>query len=666
MQSIINSNEDRDFCVFLLLGLREVDESVFAEIDLQLPFIHRLMVLCRNERTCLTECMNMKTFPSTPSGAMSTDTACGTWNLKSIFLDNLAWEHEFEAVRKDLSRIECFRGCLMDSAESLHAFLELFDELSSRADRLHSYASLKRSQDTRCQASQTLQTRADHLRAEVRTSGSFFEPEFLEAPTAERDAIIRDQRLQSFSFRFAEIERGRQFCLDCSEERLLGILSPLRTQAERIRTTFHDSEMVFRSFSSPSGKHEPGHGSIEALMSHQDRRVRKEAYESYTDSYLQHPQTHMNILFALAESSFLFAKTRGFRSTFQESLFHAQLTPEIFSAVIDSCKANRSLFHRYFRARAAIPGLECISEYDLLAPLSPHPPEYSFTEASVLVLDSLAPLGSDYVNIARRGIFEDGWVDAYPAPGKAGNPFSGGSYGTRPFILLNFSPSVLEAGTLAHELGHSMHSWLTNTTQPYCYSNYNMSVAETASNLNQVLFRAHLLRDADRDLTLTVLDEAFYFFHRYLFLMPALSEIEYLLHDTVARGGAMSADELSRACSRVFSEAYGGTVEFENNRLGIKWAQFCHFYVPFYFFQYAIGLSAAMTIGQRILKGDSASRKSYRKFLAAGASRPVPELFRIAGIDISDPGMYADAFSVLEEYVKMAEGMASIKRHEDM
>ena len=272
------------------------------------------------------------------------------------------------------------------------------------------------------------------------------------------------------------------------------------------------------------------------------------------------------------------------------------------------------------------------------------------------MLSSLAPLGARYIEIASRGLTVDRWADVYPKKGKYSNAFSGGSYGTRPFLLLNYAPTMQEVGTLAHELGHSMHTFIANSKQPFRYASYSSIVAETASNLNQVLLRAHVLQNADRDTALAVLDETFFFAQRYLFLMPTLSEVENTLHSTYAEGGAVSATELSAETVKAFSAAYGDAVEFDPARLGTKWAHFCHFYMPYYLIQYSIGISAAMAIGKRILDGEAGIIEKYHAFLAAGGSMHTADIFKLVDIDVSAPEeTFRGAANVVEGYVELLE-----------
>lgn len=580
------------------------------------------------------------------------------WDLASIYPDIAAWEAAFEGVKNAVPGLKSFQGHLLQSPDSLYKYLSQSSAVEEEASRIHTYAYLRYYADTRDEVAGVLLARAEQLSADLSTAQAFFAPEILGADADKvREFVQGYEPLRPYNHLFQSIERARPHTCSAEVEQAIETLSPAQNGPEAIRTALHDAEMTFASISVEGSNFEVSHGSIDALLAHPDRRVRHAAYDSYTDAYLRYPQTFAQLLGAQATSSLVFSRVQRFESTFEAHMFDENFTPEIFHAVLETCKNHHHLFQRYFRARAAILGLDKISEHDLQAPLTTKQSEIPYDTARHLVLDALEPLGEAYTQVARRGLYHDRWVDAFPRAGKFSNAFSSGTYGTKPFLLLNYAPSMMDVGTLAHELGHSMHSYITNQHQPSCYSSYAMSVAETASNLNQVLLRAKILDGADRETSLAVLEEAFYFAHRYLYMMPILSGIEHSLHTTCAQGGAMSASELCDATVEAFASAYGDTVEFEPARLGVKWASFCHFYSPYYFFQYAIGISAAMSIGQRLLSGEPGMQEKYLRFLAAGGSDYPTEIFKIVDIDITSPTPYIEAFKVVEGYVERLEAL---------
>lgn len=579
-----------------------------------------------------------------------------TWDLQSIFESVEAWKDELRALQQEVPKLDSFRGRLLEAPETLLAYVQLSAGLQERIARLHVYAYLRYSANTLDESARALLDEAEHLQALVSAANAFFGPEVLAASAGSVEKMVSaDQRLEPYKHFFSEIERYRPYTRSPELEQALETLTPVCSVPEAIRTALNDAELIFGAVEVDGQRHEISHGTIDAVLSNPNREVRKRAYEIYADGYRKFPQTFAQTLVAQAKMSLAFCRVRGYSSTFEAHMFRDAFPEEIFHVVLNACKEHRPLFHRYFKARAAILGVSQLAEYDLMAPLSSKQPAFPYEEARQLVLESLKPLGEEYVAIARRGLYTERWVDVYPRPGKYSNAFSSGTYGTRPFLLLNYAPTMTEIGTLAHELGHSMHSHLTNSHQVSCYARYAMSVAETASNLNQVLLRAKLLAQQNGETTLAVLEEAFFFAHRYLFLMPTMSEVEHALHSAYARGESMSASQISDATVSAFSAAYGGAVEIDAERLGVKWAKFCHFYAPYYFFQYAIGISAAMAIGRRILAKEKGIQEKYLAFLSAGSSRYPTELFQIVDVDITSPETYAAAFKVVEQYVELLE-----------
>lgn len=563
---------------------------------------------------------------------------------------------EAQEVLREAERLVSLKGTLGRSAEELVNALRAIDSLLERFGKVRVYASLVFSADTRDDDAIKMTQYVDALSATVGSRLSFVEPEILSLGWSTIERMCENlPALRVYHHYLSELERRRRHTLAPEQEALLSELSVVTRLPESIRNAAHDGDMRFAPIPLGSELRELTHGTIDDALQNVDAAARKSAYKSYTDSYIASARTLAAALTAEVTTSLAFSKARGYSSTFEKALFADDLTPDVYHAAVRSCREHQHLFRRYFKAKAKILGLSQLGEHDIFAKLSPRAPEIPYDRAVDVVLASLAPLGDEYVSIARKGLTEERWVHVFPAPGKYSNAFSSGSYLTRPFFLLNYTPTMPEVGTLAHELGHSMHSLFTNRAQPSRYAGYAMTVAETASNLNQVLLRAHVLKSADREMSLAVLDEAFYYAHRYLFMMPLLSRVEHTVHSIYARGGAVGVSDIRKATVTAFGSAYDGAVSFDPERLGMKWGAFCHFYAPYYFFQYAIGISAAMAIGQRILNGEPGIREKYMSFLSAGSSKSPRELFKIVDIDITSPDLYRTSFSVVEGYVRELE-----------
>lgn len=580
-----------------------------------------------------------------------------TWNLEEIYPSNADAIAHGRALVEQAKHFGSQAGSLLANVDSLFSALAEVDQILCGVARVTTYASLKFFSDTQDSANAALRTEADGIEAQVSELLSFVEPEIL-AATKERITEFlnsSEQLRERYGFFFAELERSRVHILSRKEEEILGCLSVVESIPEQIREALHDGDMVFP----PLGEDAPRihHGSIDELLQDSDQSTREVAFEKYWGTYGQYKATFNATLNAQATVSSAFARARGFTSTFAQALHEDDLPPSVFSSVLKVCRENYPLIQRYFRAKARVLGLAKLKESDIHAPLSSGSKTVSYPEGVDLVLTSVAPLGTDYVATARAGLLTDRWVDVFPREGKYSNAFSSGTLGTKPYLLLNYSPSMTEVGTLAHELGHSMHSFLTQQRQPFGYTHYAMSVAETASNLNQVLLRNHVFQSGERDATIGALEEAFFFIHRYLFMFPTLSRVEHLIHRAAARGRATSTERLEACTVAAFAAAYGDAVQFDPQYTGVKWASFCHFYSPYYLFQYAIGICAAMSIGQRIIQGDAKTRDNYLEFLSVGSSMSVRDTFKIVGIDISKPDVYRDGFRVVEGYIERLEAL---------
>ncbi|MFO7545208.1 MAG: M3 family metallopeptidase [Trueperaceae bacterium] len=389
-----------------------------------------------------------------------------------------------------------------------------------------------------------------------------------------------------------------------------------------------------------------------------DRDLRRKSYASYSDGFLSYRNTLADLYLGRVKQSVFWARVRGYPSTVEEQLTPREVPRAVLEAVVNTFQANLGVWHRYWAARRALLGLERHEEWDVFAPLSPNPPSVPYQQAVEYILEGMAPLGSDYLEPLRRGLLEERWVDVYPNRGKRDGAFATRAYGSQPYILMSFQGDLESMSTLAHELGHAMHSQLMDREQPLPYANYAMMAAETASNFNQALVRSHLLGKLTApEERLAVLDEAFYNFHRYFFIMPTLVRFELEVHQAVERGEGLTADKLGAIMQRLFQEGYGDEIT-ATERTGITWAQFGHLYMPFYTFQYAAGISAAAALADDVHAGKDGAAERYLAFLRAGSSVPPVDALRAAGVDMTTPEPIERAFGVVEGYVQELEALA--------
>ncbi|MBO0706187.1 MAG: oligoendopeptidase F family protein, partial [Candidatus Dormibacteraeota bacterium] len=418
-----------------------------------------------------------------------------------------------------------------------------------------------------------------------------------------------------------------------------------------------DAELAFaRAVDSRSQTHQVAHGTLEELLTSDDRELRRGAWTSYADAHLAVRRTLAACLSAGVKRDVFLARARSYGSSLEAAMVPNDIPLPVFNNVVEAFRAHLPIWHRYWRLRRRALGVDRLREYDVRAPLAP-PLQIPYPQAVAWIGDGLRPLGDDYVEILRRGALEDRWVDVYPNQGKRLGAFSTGVPGTHPFVFLSYTGSIFSLSTLAHELGHSMHRYLTSEHQPFVYANYGIFAAEVASNMHQALVRAHLLREhPDRGFQLAVCEEAIGNFHRYLLVMPTLARLELEIHERVERGEPLTADGMTALMADLLAEAYGGEIEMDRERSGSMWAQFhTHLYNNFYVYQYTTGIAGAQALAAQVLEEGAPAAERYRAFLSAGSSLyPLDALGR-AGVDLTARAPVDHAFAALDGFVARLE-----------
>lgn len=331
---------------------------------------------------------------------------------------------------------------------------------------------------------------------------------------------------------------------------------------------------------------------------------------------------------------------------------------EVFHNLIEVFRRNLPTWHKYWRVRRKALKLEKLHVYDIKAPLTDAKVEVPFEQAVNWISEGMRPLGEEYVAVLKDGCTVNRWVDRARNKGKRQGAFSWGSYDTQPFIMMSYADDVFSLSTLAHELGHSMHSYYTRSSQPFVYGNYSLFVAEVASNFNQAMVRDYLFQtQTEPAFQMALIEEAMSNYHRYFFIMPTLARWELEMHERVEQGAPLNAKILTDRCAELFIEAYGEEVEYEQDRIGITWAQFSHMYMNYYVYQYATGISGAHALADRVLSGEAGAADKYLDFIKAGSSKYPLEALKIAGVDLTNPEPVEKAFGVLADIVDRLEGL---------
>lgn len=588
-----------------------------------------------------------------------------TWNVEALFASEQDWNAALEAARASADQLKPYMGKLAESGQTLLAALETRENLALKAYKVFMYASLNASTDGGNAAYTTMLGQARGMLSGLGAAFAFVEPELLTIPKATLEALIGSEPgLQTYRHYFETLELRKPHVLSADLEAMLAAASDPLGGHSATSSAATNSDMTFRPVVHAGAEFPVSHSTVGELLVHPETEVRKAAWEAYADGHLAFKNTLASTLQGSIKSYIFNIKSRRYSSSLEAALLSGRTANNIPKAVYDNLietfKANLPTWHKFWRIRKQAKG--SLHTYDVPIYDSPAPlvesPKVTFAEASELICKGMEPLGSEYVEPMRKGLFEQRWVDWGQNQGKRAGAFSSGLKGTFPYIFMSWSDDLFSMSTLAHELGHSMHSYFTRGTQPAVYANYSLFIAEVASNFNQAMVRSRLLREAPTlEYKLAVLEEAFSNFHRYLFVMPTLARFELELYQRLEAGGAINAPYLIERLADLFGEGYGGEVEIDRERMGASWMMFSHLYSPFYVYQYATGIAAANALAKDVLEQGEPAAKRYMDFLKAGDSVYPLDALKIAGIDLNSPEPVTRGFAVLAEMVDQLEGL---------
>jgi oligoendopeptidase F len=585
--------------------------------------------------------------------------AAYTWDAHSVFPNDDAWESAAAELSARIPEVAAYEGRLADGPAVLADYLALAEELLRRAGHVGVYSRMFYAVDTADTAAQAKTDRAQGISTRLGAAMAFGEPELLAIGGETLTAWAQQEpRLVHYAHHFARLARRADHVRSAEVEALLRQLGDPFGAASSTHGILANADLRFEPARDEAGaSYEIAQGTINALITHSDPAVRKSAWESYADAHLSARNTMASCLAAGVKQNVFAARARRYGSALEAALTPNEIPLEVFHNLIATFKAQLPIWHRYWRVRKKALGLSELHVYDTKAPLTSAPLEVPYAQAVDWICAGMAPLGAEYVATMRRGLTEQRWVDVYPNRGKRAGAFSMGSPGTHPFIMMSYNDDIFGLSTLAHELGHSMHSYATRRTQPFVYSNYGLFVAEVASNFNQAVVRSHLLSTlSERDQQIAVIEEAMANFHRYFFIMPTLARFELAIHERVEAGGALTAAYLIDLMADLFAEGYGDEVVVDRPRVGSTWMQFStHLYANFYVYQYATGISGAHALARGVLAGEADAATRYLQFLQAGSSLYPLDALRLAGVDMASPAPVEATFGVLAGFVERLE-----------
>ena len=582
-----------------------------------------------------------------------------TWKLEDMMPDNQTWEALFEKTAAQVKRYGDFKDTLAESAETLYRCLKFDDEISLDIERLYVYARMRSDEDTAEQSYQDMFGRAQSLSFEAAERSSFIVPEILEMDPSLLASYMESENGIGLYRRLMERILGkREHTLSGPMEELLAQSYDATQGASQIFNMFNNADVKFPSITGEHGQEVPiTHGNYISLMEHKDRRIRRDAFLGLYSVYRQFRNTLAAAFSANVKQAVFYAKARNYASSRQHSLAENEVPELVYDNLVAAVRKNLPLLHRYVRVRKETLGLDDIHMYDLYVPMvAEFDRTYTYEEAKAIVTEGLAPLGEEYGKILREG-FENRWVDVYENEGKRSGAYSWGVYGSHPYVLMNFHGTLNDVFTLAHEMGHSIHSYYSDAAQPYVYAGYKIFVAEVASTCNEALLIRHLLNRTEETQEKRYLINHFLeSFRGTLFRQTMFAEFEAAAHRKAQEGETLTASALGELYHKL-NEDYFGPEMVVDPEIDYEWERIPHFYTPFYVYQYATGFSAAVAISSRILSGDETALAGYKKFLQGGCSLPPIDLLKLCGVDMSTTKPVDEALKVfgelLEEFCRL-------------
>jgi oligoendopeptidase F len=577
-----------------------------------------------------------------------------TWELESIFATDAEWESAFTRVSGTLPQLGTFAARIGESAATLLEAIKLRDSAGELLGRVIVYAHMRQHEDTANSTYQALADRATTLAAEFGATTSFFVPEILAIPEEQLNGYLASEPgLATYRHMFDEILRERPHVLSAPMEALLAQASEMADAPERIFGMLNNADLKLPTVHDDQGQMvELTQGSyVPRFLESRNREVRHEAFEAMQGTFQGLRNTIAATLASTVKRDIFYARARHYTSAREAALSPHNIPLDVYDNLVETVNRNIPVLQRYLALRKRALGLSDLHMYDLYVPIVPDV-EYKvpYEQAQETVAQALAPLGEAYVRGLREG-FSSRWIDVLENRGKRSGAYSWGSYGTKPFVLLNYQESMDSMFTLAHEMGHTMHSYFTWGTQPYHYGNYTIFVAEVASTLNEALLTHHLLQTTqDRALRLYVLNHYLESFRTTLYRQTLFAEFERDIHAKVEGGEALTAESLSSLYKELNDRYYGPTVDVDD-LISIEWARIPHFYSNFYVYQYATGISASAALAARIVSEGQPAVERYLRFLRSGSSDFSINLLRDAGVDMSTPEPVQQALDTFARYV---------------
>ena len=578
------------------------------------------------------------------------------WTIDEMYPDEASMDKDIQKVKELIEEAKKYKGTLADSDENLFKALSISEEASRILQNLYVYTHMKSHEDTRINKNQGNATKTDMLSTELSMATSYMVPEIIAMDSEKLDNYLKTEKLSHYKKYVDDILRLKPHTLNENEEELLAAVADLSGVPENVYDMLSFADLQFPEIEDEKGeKVRVTHSNFSLFLKSKDARVRKDAFEAMYSVYGQFKNTFASTLYGGIKSEIFYAKTRKYESALQGSLFQDNVSVDVYNNLIDAVHENLDTLNDYIDLKKKFLGLDKINMYDLYVPLTENfDMEIPYEKAQEIILEALKPLGEEYLENVKKA-FAEGWIDVYGNEGKQGGAYSWGSYDSKSYILMSYKDDLNSLFTLIHEMGHSMHSYYSKTTQPYIYSGYKIFVAEVASTLNELLLINYLLKNANSK------EERIYLLNYYLeqfrttvYRQTMFAEFEKICHEKVEKGEPLTAEEFTNIYYDLNKKYYGESCEV-NEDIALEWARIPHFYSNFYVYKYATGFSAASALSKQILEeGDSAVDR-YKEFLKSGGSEFPLDQLRKAGVDMEKKEAVDEALHVFKDLVKQLE-----------
>lgn len=559
------------------------------------------------------------------------------WQLEDIYENNDLWEIDYKELSAKADEFLQYKGKLNENGTVLLAALDASAYINCKLEKMYVYAHMRRDEDNANPKYQDMLMRVEFLASDISAKMSFFEPEMLSVPEETLRSYVNDiPGMDLYKFVIEEQLRQKAHVLSDKEERLLAMASESLGTADEVFSMFNDADIRFPMIKDSDGKKvELTKGRFSVFMDSADRNVRKNAFKSMYKSYTDYKNTLAACYSGSVKTDCFYAKVRNFTGSLNAALDSDNVPTAIYDGLIDATHKNFKTLHEYFKVRKKALGVSQLHLYDMYVPLVKLPEKkYSFEEGKQIVLEAMRPLGEEYCDVLREA-FDNRWIDIYENAGKTSGAYSWGCFGTHPYVLLNWQGTVDDVFTLAHELGHAMHTYYSNKNQPYIYAGYKIFVAEVASTVNENLLIKYLLaKSSDKDEKAYLINHYLESIRLTIIRQVMFAEFEKKVHAMCEAGESLTCETLCNVYYGLNKEYFGKGVKVDKE-IEMEWARIPHFYNAFYVYKYAIGFSAAVKLSDNVLSGDTKLKKQYLDFLKSGGSDYPIELLKKAGVDLS-------------------------------